>query len=158
VEPLTITSQPQSQTVTNGGQAVFTVAAKGSPPLGYQWQFDANPISGANSASLTLATVNASMAGAYRVVVSDASGSTTSSNAFLRVLVEPHIANVTFASGQVRISFPSLNGLNYLLEYKDQLSDASWKVVSSAPGTGGTLTLSDLTATVPTRFYRVRVE
>jgi T5SS/PEP-CTERM-associated repeat protein len=157
-ELITIISQPQSQTMTNGGQAMFTVAATGTGPLSYQWRFNGGPISGATSASLVLQDVNASMAGSYSVVVTDASQSIVSSTAVLRVLVEPQIANISFASGVAQISFPSLSGLVYVLEYKDHLDDANWTLVSSTPGTGGLLTVSDLSATVPTRFYRVRVE
>jgi sugar lactone lactonase YvrE len=37
---LTITVQPQSQTVSNGGTAIFSVTATSSGPLRYTWQFN----------------------------------------------------------------------------------------------------------------------
>jgi sugar lactone lactonase YvrE len=37
---LTITTQPQSQTVPAGGNATFSVAVSGTGPFSYQWQFD----------------------------------------------------------------------------------------------------------------------
>ena len=38
-EPPAIVSGPQHQTVTNGGDVIFSVTATGTPPLAYQWQF-----------------------------------------------------------------------------------------------------------------------
>ncbi len=53
--------------------------------LGFQWTFDGTNIAGATSANLTLTDVNTNEAGIYAVVVTDTSGSTTSSNAVLSV-------------------------------------------------------------------------
>jgi T5SS/PEP-CTERM-associated repeat protein len=157
-QALQITGQPQSRTVTNGGTATFVVTAMGIPPLGYQWHFNGDAIAGAVSASLLLENVNASNAGSYSVVVSDVSGSAASSVALLRVLVEPQITDVSFANDTAAVSFASLNGLIYVVEYKNQLLDVNWIPLSATPGTGGSLTVRDLSANVPTRFYRVRVE
>jgi beta-galactosidase len=88
--PPTITTQPQSQTVGVGATATFTVVASGSVPLHYQWMENGMAISGATSASyttpvLTLADNNEQFA----VVVSNSSGSVTSSAATLTVLAVP---------------------------------------------------------------------
>ncbi|HEX7896911.1 MAG TPA: DNRLRE domain-containing protein [Planctomycetota bacterium] len=74
----TITTQPQSQTITQGQTATFTVAASGA--TSYQWKLNGVDIPGATSASHT-----ASTAGTYTVVVTNASGSVTSSPATLTV-------------------------------------------------------------------------
>jgi len=69
-----ITTQPQSQTVAEGGNATFTVTATNNPPgpLTYQWLFnETNSISGANSASYSITGASAADAGNYRVVVSN---------------------------------------------------------------------------------------
>jgi len=42
---LTITTQPQSQTVPAGGTATFSVGVSGTGPFGYQWQFDGTNLS-----------------------------------------------------------------------------------------------------------------
>ena len=57
--PPSITQQPQDQTVTAGGNASFTVAAAGTAPLSYQWQFNGTNLSGANGSTLTLNNVGA---------------------------------------------------------------------------------------------------
>ena len=89
-----ITSQPQaSQTVTVGGTASFTVVATGIPAPTYQWSFGANSISGATSATYSIASVQPNQAGCYTVTVTNAAGSVTSSTATLVVQQAPQITS-----------------------------------------------------------------
>jgi hypothetical protein len=89
--PPTIIAQPQSQTVASGNAAIFTVTVFGPGSLAYQWSFKGTNIAGATNASLTLANVQTNQAGAYRVQVTNAFGSTLSSNAVLTVPIPPSI-------------------------------------------------------------------
>jgi hypothetical protein len=77
---LAITAQPQGLHVLQGTTVDFSVAATGVPPLGYQWQLNGAALSGATNSSLVLANTTPGQSGTYSVVVSDASGSVTSSN------------------------------------------------------------------------------
>lgn len=86
-----ITTQPVSQSVAVGGSAAFTVVATGTAPLSYQWKKDGADISGATSATLSLSNVQASDGATYSVVVSNGTGSATSADATLTVLVSPAI-------------------------------------------------------------------
>ncbi|MEI7729776.1 MAG: immunoglobulin domain-containing protein, partial [Verrucomicrobiota bacterium] len=86
ITPPFITTHPQSQTVNTGGSATFAVGVTGAQPLFYQWRFNGSPLSGATNAPLTLANVQGAQAGNYTVVVTNASGSTTSLVATLTVL------------------------------------------------------------------------
>ncbi|MDW8308294.1 MAG: hypothetical protein RMK20_02860 [Verrucomicrobiales bacterium] len=52
------------------------------------------------------------------------------------------------------VSFPTEPGLNYTLQYKNALGDATWTNGSSTTGDGTVKTLTD-TSSQPTRFYRV---
>ena len=83
--PPVIVSQPQSQTVPAGTNATFTVVVAGASPLSYQWQFDSTNLAGATISSLTITNVRPSNTGYYSVVVSNAGGSVTSSNAILAI-------------------------------------------------------------------------
>jgi hypothetical protein len=65
---------PQSQTVSDGASASFTVGATGSGTLTYQWQFNGAAIAGATNAALSLSTVHTNQAGNYSVCVTDANG------------------------------------------------------------------------------------
>lgn len=86
-----VTDQPKSLTVPAGASATFSVAVAGSEPFTYQWRRDSIAIVGATNATLTLAGVQSSQAGSYSVVVSNSSGSATSSNAVLTVLSAPTV-------------------------------------------------------------------
>ncbi len=84
-EPPQILTQPQPQTVAEGGRATFRVVAAGSPPLHFQWQRNQADLPGAASAQLVLDPVTAADAGAYRVIVSNAFGVAISEEALLTV-------------------------------------------------------------------------
>jgi polygalacturonase len=77
-----ITTQPVSQSVADGASVTLGVAAAGSA-LTYQWQKNGVNLSGAVSSTLTLGGVHAANAGAYTVIVSNASGSDVSDVATL---------------------------------------------------------------------------
>ncbi len=85
--PLSITTQPASQSIAVGATATFTVVASGTGTLTYQWFLDDIAIPEATSASYTTAAaVVADSGAAYTVQVSDAfGGSVTSSAATLTV-------------------------------------------------------------------------
>src|SRR5882724_12765528 len=78
-----ITQQPAGQTETVGNNASFGVITAGSPPLSYQWQLNGTNLSGATNPVLNLANIQPTNGGNYSVVVTNASGSATSSNALL---------------------------------------------------------------------------
>ncbi len=80
-----ITAQPQSQTVTAGNNASFSVTATGRPAPTYQWRKDGADIAGATSSSYAITSAQTANAGNYTVTVSNAMGSVTSSTATLTV-------------------------------------------------------------------------
>lgn len=92
--PPVITLQPTNQTIFAGFNTAFSVAAAGSAPLYYQWQFDATNLSGATNATLTLTNASLSQGGSYNAIVSNAFGATNSSIAVLTVNPAPPCAHV----------------------------------------------------------------
>src|SRR5207253_2267348 len=68
--PPSITNQPASQAVIQGNNATFIIGAAGTPPLTYQWRFNASALAGATGAQLDLTSVQPTNAGNYDVVVS----------------------------------------------------------------------------------------
>ena len=80
-----IESQPQSQTVTAGNSASFTVTATGRPAPAYQWYFSGTAINGATSSSYSLSNAQSGNAGNYTVTVSNSAGTVTSNTASLTV-------------------------------------------------------------------------
>ena len=84
--PPAIIQQPVHQARCVGQTANFRVSATGTPPLSYQWCLNGTALTDATNAMLTLVSVQTNQAGLYSVVVSNAVGSATSSNAALTVL------------------------------------------------------------------------
>lgn len=80
-----ISSQPQSQTVSAGQSVTFSVTASGGTSLRYQWQRNDVNIAGATASSLTFTAAAADNGATYRVIVTNGSGSTTSNRATLTV-------------------------------------------------------------------------
>ncbi|MDB6059351.1 MAG: hypothetical protein JWO95_3195 [Verrucomicrobiales bacterium] len=89
--PPSITAQPQSQTVTAGNTATFTVSASGDALLRYQWRKNGSSIGGATSTSYTLNNVSSADIASYSVVVTNNVGTATSGNATLTVNAAPSI-------------------------------------------------------------------
>ena len=82
-----IRSQPMDQSCFIGASALFTVEATGVSAVTYQWLRNGLPLPGATATFLTVSNVQDAHDGAgYAVVVSNSSGSVTSTVARLRVL------------------------------------------------------------------------
>jgi hypothetical protein len=110
--PPTITLQPSNQAVYVGSTANLSVAATGSLPLSYQWNFNGTNIAGATNTTLTLTNVQFSQAGNYAMLVTNAYGSVLSSNASLMVMDHPPVAmpdTVAFLVGTPQVSFNVLS-------------------------------------------------
>jgi len=88
---LQIQVQPKNFVVRPGTNLAFTVTAIGVDPLRYQWRFNGANIQGATNSSLPITNVEAADDGYYSVMVSDVSGSITSAEGRLLVLLVPII-------------------------------------------------------------------
>lgn len=101
--PPLITTPPQGQTVPLGNPAAFNVSAIGENPLHYQWYLNSSAISDATNNTYSIAVTTPNDAGNYLVVVTNASGSATSSVATLTVIAAPLIltnpASLTVSTG-----------------------------------------------------------
>ena len=80
-----VTQQPASATVTAGAAISFSVTASGTAPLTYQWYKGVAAISGATTATYSIAAAQTADAGSYTCVVSNSVGSDTSAAATLVV-------------------------------------------------------------------------
>ena len=97
-----ITVQPVTQTVCpgTGNPVTFSVTATGSA-LTYQWKKNTAIITGATASSYTISSVATGDAAAYNVVVTNPSGSKTSTIAYLNtfIVTQPTPATQTIATG-----------------------------------------------------------
>ncbi len=85
----TIVNAPLPITVLTGSDAVFAVRAAGTDALSFQWRRNGVNLTGANSAVLRLPAVDATKAGDYSVVVTNAVGSVASAAGRLTVSAIP---------------------------------------------------------------------
>jgi Lysophospholipase L1 and related esterases len=140
--PPVITAQPLSRTNVGGSLAAFSVAATGTTPLSYQWQFNGAAIAGATAANLTIGSVQSTDAGNYSVVVANSAGSITSAVAVLTVWVPPSIAsqaqsrtNVVGTSAGFAVSVSGTAPFSYQWRYNG---------ANVAGATTGTLTIGNV--------------
>ena len=82
IVPPVIIDQPTNIIANPGEAAVFSVVATGSPST-YQWKRNGVTLAGATEADLNFSVVQPVHVGSYRVVVSNAAGSVTSSTVSL---------------------------------------------------------------------------
>ena len=100
-----IIMQPQGGSFTAGATINLAVAVGGTAPFSYQWQKNSSNLPNATNATLTITNVSSSDSGNYSVSITNASGSTTSSNAVVTVASSILQVTPTFDSGNV---FPSI--------------------------------------------------
>ena len=160
--PPSIASQPTSQVVSVGATVVFSVAAAGTAPLNYQWQFngtnltDTGLIMGSQSNSLTLASVDAGNAGSYQALVTNAYGSATSAVVTLTVVTPVVFQTVSQTGGVIAFAWTAIAGRSYQVEYNSDLNQTNWNVLGSpVTATDSMLTASDTLGAQSQRFYRV---
>jgi hypothetical protein len=152
-----ITAQPQSQTIVAGANVAFTVTASGSAPLSYQWRFKGTNVPGAAGSSLMLTNIQASAAGPYDVVVSNAAGVVTSDAATLTVTAADvrFLSVAMLANREVQLVFSGAAGQDYVIEASPNL--VGWAPVWLLTGSNGPLSFIDPGATsLSRRFYRAR--
>jgi Tol biopolymer transport system component len=141
-----ITAQPQNQVGSIGGSVTLSVAAVGSTALSYQWQFNGVNLPGATSKNLTLSGLSLSQAGPYRVIITDAQGSTTSSYAFVSLLSLKSYAGLTLV-GPVPMT--------YDIDYTDRLNPTGWTPLTTLTVTNSPTVWIDYDSPAHlTRFYR----
>ena len=153
VESPQITRQPESQTVSVGDQATFTVLATGVPEASYQWQKDGGAIDGAVQATYTVENAQLSRAGTYTAVVSDSLGSLVSAPAVLTVNPQPVTEQTTifltpslFQLGDLFVGESGSGSFTVL-----NTGNADLNISSITSNLGNVLTVSETALTVSPR-------
>jgi len=150
----TISQQPLDQLVPVGGTAQYSVQAVNA--TAYQWYFNGQPISGANSSSYALNGIQFTNAGLYSVVVSSAYGSVT--NAAYQVVVNPANSSIGLYAG---VTIQGTVGYSYSIQSTTNLSDPnSWVTVTNITLTSPVEIWNDNSSDVlnpsnPQKYYQV---
>ncbi|MBI5770411.1 MAG: M36 family metallopeptidase [Verrucomicrobia bacterium] len=142
-----VVSSPENVTVAAGQPATLGVVTIGKPAPTYQWRRNGVNLSGATGATLAIAAAQATDAGSYDVVATNATGTATSAAATLTVsapsappTITSHPASQTISAGQ-RLT---LNvGVSGTAPFAYQ-----WKkgAVAVAGATNATFTIASVTA------------
>lgn len=137
----TITSQPQSQTISAGGNVTFTVGVSGSAPFTYRWRLNGTNLAGAVSSSLSLNNVQPNQSGGYSVVVTNAAGTVTSSSANLTVNCTYTLSSnshaLSSAGGSGSVDITTAGGCSWTVD-----DVPSWVTITGGNGGTGNGTVS----------------
>jgi trimeric autotransporter adhesin len=125
-----ITLQPLSRAVAPGSSVSFNALCAGTEPLSYHWQFNDTDMPGETNSTLTLFAVDVTRIGSYHVVVTNAVGTTTSTDALLSLT--PAAIWGDTSSGQASVPLAATNlialasGGSHLLGLKHDGSVLAW--------------------------------
>jgi len=100
--PPSISVQPSPQTLLEGGTINLSVGANGMKPLSYQWQSNSVDILDATNASYVVRPASTNDTSLYRVVVTNAVGSITSTQ--VQVTVNPLVRSEALTTPSWRIA------------------------------------------------------
>jgi len=148
--------QPTNVIVTLGGTATFTAAA--SPANSYQWMFNSAPltngngISGATTATLTIANFKATETGVYSVVATNSAASPSD-----RPYTSSQTATATGESFNLYpvITINGINGSTYVSQYATSASGPYTSFSTNIAGTGPVNVIDTTSPLSMAKFYRV---
>ena len=165
-----IVASPQSQAVSTGQSATFTVVAGGSAPLTYQWYFNTNsPIANATSSTLTIPNVSGTNVGTYFAVVSNSVSTATSGSATLAIPVADPFSswqsnyfgctysgtNCTQAAPDADPYGKGISNTNQFLLGLNPTNPASvFRILSVVPQTNGDMMITWATGAGPTNVVQ----
>lgn len=131
----------------------------------YQWRLTTTNVAGVNynnsgtNKTLTITSMQASNAGPYTVVVNDGFNalSLTSSPAATLTLAVNQIISSSLSGTTLNLNFPTESGPQYVVEYKNALTNGAWIGLSTNAGTGVPITVP-VTTTNTQRYFRLRMQ
>ena len=151
-----ILRQPAS-VASDGAPARFSVVARGTAPLSYQWRFNNVEIPDATASTYTRMDVHSSDEGPYSVVVSNIAGTRASSDATLTVtaaVTRPQIESITLLSNGVQLQISGGPG-HFEIEACATLPD--WSALTNFSTSESVFTYTDYDTNQPARFYKVKM-
>jgi hypothetical protein len=166
--PIILAANITAATLTLTANNTNKLVGADNPPLsasycGFVGGEDTNALS--SLAVLSTAATTASTAGTYPISANGASAANYAIqyvNGILKVILDTQVtgAQVTVnGPGQYLVSWPTITGQTYQLEYEDDLDFNTWQPVGTPlPGIDGIVTVTNNLAVSSSRFFRVRVQ
>lgn len=158
--PPVITTQPLSQTVRTGSNVTLSVAVSGSPTLIFQWRTNTTTWGQQTASSATVNNFHAKDEGAYDVIVTNTSGSTTSSPAMLYLAAPLRFVGYSeTATGSFVATLLGIPTTNYVIESSTNLARTNWQAILTNSSPLGMIGLVDTNmAGYTNRFFRARAK
>lgn len=155
VFPPKFVTQPLNQNLLLGVRVTFTASVSGTAPFLYQWRFNGADLPGATNSTYTIPAVAQSDAGNYSVEVSNSSGSVTSENAALSVIVPPSLG-LQLLAGYPVLRLNGMLGSNFSVQYVSDLAGTNWLNLRSISNLSvSPYQFLDIEgSTPPARYYR----
>jgi hypothetical protein len=91
------------------------------------------------------------------LTATDVAGLTTTCQATVTVIVPTSLTGATYAGGTFSASFQTVAGLQYTVEYTDNLNTLVWTTLTVITGDGTLKSFTDPGPLPPTRFYRISI-
>ena len=158
--PPLITTNPQSQTVSQGSNVTLTASAIGTPSPSFQWRTNAVNFPGRTNSTLTVTNFQVGGQGNYDVVVTNLIGAATSSVAALYLDSPLRFTNsaLTLTNSFTFLLLGKAN-TNYIFQSSTNLSTTNWSPVLTSSSPYGILSFVDTNLRAYTnRFFRVMVK
>ncbi|TAK90131.1 MAG: hypothetical protein EPO07_20540 [Verrucomicrobia bacterium] len=153
-----ITVNPFSRTVNVGSNVTFSVKAAGNNNLTYQWRFYGTNLTGQTSPNFTRSSAQTSQAGPYSVVVSNSSGSVTSTIAMLTVINNSVLLTpLGYNTSGFRLRITGTPG-TYVIEISPDVTHWSGWLTTNVPGSGTLDVLDPAVINVDQRYYRAYLQ
>ena len=155
--PPAITTQPQSQTVPQGGNGTLTVAATGVPSPWYQWRTNSLGVLGQTNTFFNVSNFQAAGQGIdYDVVVTNSVGSVTSSAAALYLNSPLRFSGWAMnLSGYFTATLLGQASTNYIVQASTNLASGNWVSIATNNSAYGIISIMDTNGlNYPGRFYR----
>jgi len=157
-----ITTQPVSQTSTEGQTVSLSVKATANPSPNYLWLFNGAALHDAQSSTLTFPSVDWTNSGTYTVIVSNPYGSVTSAQVTLTIVGNLAVTLTTAASpipgsSGLTFQFSVPPGFTYVVLASSDL--VNWAPIATNVAQADTELFTDPAASnFPRRFYRIGLQ
>ena len=130
-----ITLQPVSRTFGTGEVAQLTAAATGTPAPAYQWLFNAAPLAGQTSGTLTINNFSALNEGTYSLRASNSAGVATSAGAELLLNAPLRLLNSSWSNGVFSARLVGVVSTNYFVQCSTNAT--TWFTIATNNSTTG---------------------
>ncbi len=158
-DPVWIAQEPpESLSAPAGTSTSLSVLALGGQPINYQWFFNGTKLATGTNSTFVIAHLQATNAGSYQVVITNAYGSVTSSVATITVITPPSIVSGSarrLVNGSFTFSISCPSGHSLVVQTSTNL--LNWVTVINYTNPPVVINFNDPAPLPAKRFYRALI-